>query len=314
VSDPAVSVVVPTYKRPEKLSRAVDSVLSQTVEDWELFVVNDDPDSDVSEVLPDDDRIVYHQHDTNQGAAESRNTGIEMADGQFVAILDDDDTWKPEKLERQLDRFDELGNEYGIVYTGREVVRDSEIISTYHPDASGWIFDELLSGNVIPSETPLIRARCFERVGLFDGELATSPDLDMWIRIAREYKVEAISEPLATSYRGHNNRMGADMDAKYEGLRQLLEKYEDHFEQHPGILAQRYRTLGAYAMNANRMIDARRAYGQSLGISPRQPLVAGYLLLTYMPDLLQRPIVSLRRSIEVYGFCDGTMHWLSSRS
>lgn len=309
MSAPRVSVVIPTYRRPGILSRAVDSVKNQTFDDWELIVVNDAPDCDVRDVLPDDDRIYYHQHERNRGAPTARNTGIDAADGEFIALLDDDDAWKPQKLERQLEQFTTLPEEYGMVYCGREIVCRGEVVETYRPEITGWIFDDLLNGNCIPSETPLIRRTCFDEVGRFDPTFESAQDLDMWLRIAREFKIGAVAEPLAIAYRGHDDRISEDMRRKYRGLSRLLEKYGDEFEYRPKVRAQRYKTLGIYALNADRPDDARTALRTSLEIDLRDALTVVYLFLTVLPGPVRRRIVSLRQSFVEYGVYGGITHW-----
>lgn len=110
-----VSVVIPTYNRAELLSRAIDSVLAQTYDDFELLVVDDGSTDDTEAVVTayDDDRVRYLAHETNRGANPARNTGIEAAEGEFVAFLDSDDEWRPRKLEAQLDRLEAVEAESG---------------------------------------------------------------------------------------------------------------------------------------------------------------------------------------------------------
>lgn len=310
MSGPLVSVVVPTYRRPEKLARAVDSILEQRYEQWELIVVNDAPDEDVAHVLPDDDRITYLHHEENRGAPAARNTGIEAATGEFVALLDDDDAWKPAKLERQLERFEVVGEEYGLVYTGRDIVQDGVVVESDHPTTEGWIFEDLLAGNVIASETPLIRSECFDRVGGFDTEFESAQDLDMWLRIARKYKVAVVSESLAIAYRGHGNRISENMDRKYRGLARLVEKYRDDLQTHPKILAHRYKTLGIYAVESGRASKGRRLFVRSLRTHPTDPLTVVYALCTLPPAFVRDRLFELRAVMFEHGVVEGLSLWL----
>lgn len=312
MSDPLVSVVVPTYERPEKLARAVDSVLKQHYEQWELLVVNDAPDEDVVHILPDDDRITYIRHEENRGAPAARNTGIEASTGEFIALLDDDDAWKPTKLARQLERFDAVGKGCGLVYTGRDIVQDGVVVNSDHPTTEGWIFEDLLAGNVIASETPLIRSECFDRVGGFDTSFESAQDLDMWLRIAREYKIAVVSESLAIAYRGHGDRISEDMDRKYHGLARLLKKYREDFEAHPEVLAHRYKTLGVYAVESGRTREGRRLFVSSLRTYPRDPLVLLYALCTLPPSVVRDRLFKLRAVMFEHGVVSGLSIWLGS--
>ncbi|MFC6990634.1 glycosyltransferase family 2 protein [Haladaptatus sp. GCM10025707] len=94
---PTVSVVIPTYNRSEEVTHAIDSVLAQTYDDFELLVVDDGSTDDTEEVVTsyDDDRVKFIEHEENQGAPAARNTGIEHAEGEYVAFLDSDDEWLP---------------------------------------------------------------------------------------------------------------------------------------------------------------------------------------------------------------------------
>ena len=105
---PTVSVVIPTYNRADVLPRAIDSALGQSVADIEVVVVDDGSTDDTEALVADyeDDRLRYVAHETNRGANVARNTGIEAADGEYIAFLDSDDEWKPTKLERQLERLE----------------------------------------------------------------------------------------------------------------------------------------------------------------------------------------------------------------
>jgi glycosyltransferase involved in cell wall biosynthesis len=304
MDQPTVSVVIPTHRRPEKLARSVESIVAQTCADWELLIVNDAPSVSVDGVLPDDGRISYLKHERNRGAPAARNTGIGAAEGEFIALLDDDDAWQPEKLDEQLRQFRRLPADYGMVYTGREIVRDGDVVNVYTPEASGRLFDRLLAGNIVPSETPLIRHECFERVGTFDTSFRSFQDLDMWLRIAREYRIGAINEALAVAYRGHGDRISTDMHRKYAGLNRLLEKYKKDFRNHPEVLSQRYKTLGIYAINSGRPVAARDCFCKSIRLGGRDPLTLVYLLACHAPGTLRRRFFSLRRSVMHRGFID----------
>jgi glycosyltransferase involved in cell wall biosynthesis len=104
MSHPKVSIVIPTYNRPKKLIRAVESVIEQTYTDWELIVVDDSSDVDAEETIPDDDRIRYIQHECNKGAPAARNTGIDASNGEFIALLDDD-AWKSGKNRTSVEKI-----------------------------------------------------------------------------------------------------------------------------------------------------------------------------------------------------------------
>ena len=294
MSHPKVSIVIPTYNRPKKLIRAVESVIEQTYTDWELIVVDDSSDVDAEETIPDDDRIRYIQHECNKGAPAARNTGIDASNGEFIALLDDDDAWKSEKIERQLKKLQELSKGYGMLYSGRDIIRDGDFVETYIPTESGYVFNNLLERNHIPSETPLIRRGCFSDVGGFDTAFQSFQDLDMWLRIADAYKIGVVSESLAIAYHGHDDQISNDADRKYAGLSRLLNKYGDEFKNHPQILAQRYKTLGVHAARTGRRERAKVSFKRSIRLGQRDPLNIAYTTISHMPAPVMSSFFDIR--------------------
>jgi len=290
-----VSVVIPTYKRPEKLCRAVESVRTQTRPPEEIIVVNDDPETEIDAVLPADGTIRTIEHDTNQGAPASRNDGIRVAKGDYVALLDDDDVWLKPKLEKQLARFTELDDDYGLVYTGQEIIRDGESIQQTRPEWEGNVADRLLYTNFIPSQSPLIRRECFDAVGLFDTSLASSQDRDMWLRIAQEYKVASVPEVLTASYHGHEGRISDDAARKYEGSKRFVEKHEAELRANPDALAVHHKQLGLYAAYLHRYDDANSHFREGLRRRRTDPVLFGYWLVSLLPSVLADAGFSLQR-------------------
>ena len=189
---PVVTVIIPTHNRAHLISGSIRSVLDQTFKNFELIIVDDASNDNISEVVNGfkDDRIKYIHHDKNQGGPTARNTGIKAAKGAYIALLDDDDQWWPTKLEEQVNKFNEVSNKVGLVYSGLEVRRltGDSVVRTYHPQFRGDLRLRLLLGTTIGSPTPLIKRECFEKVGLFDPRLKSCQDWDMWKRISEYYE------------------------------------------------------------------------------------------------------------------------------
>src|SRR5438034_8399752 len=117
-----VSVIIPTYNRARYLSDAIRSVVNQTFQDFEIIVI-DDCSQDQTRIATDsfkDQRIKYLTHDSNRGEAAARNTGIQKSTGSYIAFLDDDDQWAPEKLQLQIQIFEQSATKVGLVYCGYE--------------------------------------------------------------------------------------------------------------------------------------------------------------------------------------------------
>lgn len=298
MSNPPVSIVVATYKRPQLVQRAVKSILAQTYDEWELMVVNDDPESDVRKVIPDDSRISYAQHYENRDLNGARNTGVRAASGKYVAFLDDDDEWKSTKLEKQVEAFERLDSTYGLIYGGTETVTKNGIEESKISTVEGDILSTLLKKNVIPSATPLVRRECFKKVGLFDESFRTKTDLEMWIRIAQEYSVSQVPEVLATTYKSHDGRMSDDSERLYQGQKRFINKFWDLLEQYPEALAYRLHELGMYASYTDRHDEAARYFYSSLCAGRRDPLTAAYAIVSLLPSRIPQQVFYFREYIK----------------
>ena len=114
-TSPTVSVVIPTYNREHLVMRAIRSVVSQTFKDWELLVVDDGSKDNTEDAVQSfgDPRIRFIKHEINKGECATRNTGIVAATGGYLAFLDSDDEWLPEKLEKQVELLDSLADDWG---------------------------------------------------------------------------------------------------------------------------------------------------------------------------------------------------------
>lgn len=203
MNEPLVSVVLPTLDRPVLLGRAIRSALAQTFRDFELIVVDDGSAPETRAVVEsfEDERVRYARQE-RRGAAAAENLGIAMARGRYVAFLDDDDEWLPEKLGAQVARFGREPAETAVVYTGRIVNRYGR--RTYGPSRStaknsGMIHREILSRRVVVSlVSAMVRKECLEEIGGFDESLPTSNDYDLWIRLSERYAFAYLPEPLVS--------------------------------------------------------------------------------------------------------------------
>jgi len=193
---PKVSVVVPLYNKEDHITSAIQSVLGQDFADLELIVVNDgSTDGSAEAVKPFLDRIVYEEQ-PNSGPGAARNRGIELARGEYIAFLDADDEWLPDKLSSQVQFMDERDDIMWCsvnawMHTDKATEPRGTLIA-WNGDESGWqIIDDwfLESAERHVTATPgvLIRKEVLEIVGMFDPDIPSGQDMDMWIRIARAY-------------------------------------------------------------------------------------------------------------------------------
>ena len=199
---PRVSVIIPTYNRPDLLRHTLKSVSDQTFTDFEIIFVDDGSVvAGVEEVCREFPGCRYILQE-NQGRSSARNRGIMEAKGDLIAFVDDDDLWKPEKLEKQV-AFLDRNPHVGLVHSPTEKMSADgtsagELIGSNNPEwRKGNVFRYAVRGCVVKSGTPLVRGEVFKRCGYFDPDLHTGEDWEFWARVAYRYEFGVIPEPLA---------------------------------------------------------------------------------------------------------------------
>lgn len=244
MNNPKISVVIPTYKRPDKLCRAIDSVLLQDYVDYELIVVDDnglgsDAQNETERILKQkykDYRIRYIPNTKSLGGGGARNTGVTAAKGEYIAFLDDDEDWLPGKLTKQIDIIRKRTHDTGVIDTGVNIIGSDGKIKYRSPDMHGWIFDDLISKsdkNAPKLSTMLCRKTCLEEAGLFDPEFKSRQDLDLYLRLSRICKFESIDEPLSNKRIDAETRISTNILSKLQGYEKLHIKYIEEFKKRP---------------------------------------------------------------------------------
>lgn len=208
-----VSVIIPTYKRADKLKNAIESVLNQTYNKFEVLVVNDNEPGDeystrLEELLSSikDERVFLINQEEHKNGAAARNAGINRAKGEFIAFLDDDDTWIKEKLQKQISIF-KNDPEVGLVTTGVYYVYVNEkVIYESIPNVNGDVSKDILISNCVGGTQAMVRKKVLDQVGGFDENLKALQDYELWIRVCQLTKVATVKEPCINyfNYRGTN--------------------------------------------------------------------------------------------------------------
>lgn len=213
---PRVSVVIPTYNRKEWLSETIRSVLAQTYKDYEILVVDHGSTDGTAEAVDKEfgGSVRYSALANCPLPACPRNAGIRAARGDYVAFLDSDDLWLPEKLERQvggLDADPRLGWSYGNARWFGPGVVPGTIQTGAWQFRSGMVFRSLLMGNFIPSCTVVVRRKCLEEVGGFDmtPALRSAEDYELWLRLAARFPLHAVRKVVAR-YRVSESQISRD--------------------------------------------------------------------------------------------------------
>ena len=200
---PTVSVIIHTYNNEKFIAETVESVLNQTYKDYEIIVVDDgSADGTRDALVPYMQKIRYHYKE-NGGIASAKNAGISLSETEFVAFLDHDDLWAPDKLQLQMEHFNE-NPQIGLVYAKYTSFRDGKELRTKPEKGySGWIFKELLSKSFIQTSTVVVKRECLDAVGPYDETFSLGDEYDMFLRIARKFQCGFVDKGL-TRYRVHD--------------------------------------------------------------------------------------------------------------
>ena len=235
-----VTAIITTHKRePNILKRAILSVLNQTYGNLEIIVVDDSPaeypkrEEVKAMVASFGDKVLYIQHEACRGACAARNTGIEHSTGEFIAFLDDDDEWLPEKIEKQYAKFTD--DDIALVYCGEICINDETgektlLDRSYSAENP---FHRLMLSNFIGSTSmPLIRASALKGVGGFDVLMESAQDYDVWARLAAKYKIACVAEPLILFHNHGNERISNSTQRRINGLERFYSKNKEYIDSH----------------------------------------------------------------------------------
>ena len=286
---PVFSIITPTNKRPLLLKRTIDSVISQTFKDFEHIIIDDASDPETVRVINeyDDPRIVLLQHSTPKGAAGGYNTGIKIAQGNFILFLDDDDEYLPCLLEKMYHHFSKADQKIGFLWTGISKIADTD---------SG---EYLLGTKVWPAKFPskekgliaatsigngygvCIRKECVEEVGFYDETISTGQDTDYLFRLARLYDFECISEVLVKIHQhGYSQLSGTKNDLVRLGFREkILEKNMDLLTLYPKLYNIHYNVVARLCYSLKMKNKGRKTMFSIIKTNPLNLLNYADLLL-----------------------------------
>lgn len=243
---PTISAVIPAYNRNHCIGRAVDSVLRQTLPASELLIVDDGSSDDLASSLGSlADRIRILRHPENLGAAAARNTGIEEARGEFIAFLDSDDTWKPDKLERQIAFMRQ--RDLDFCCTGFEIADPGQASarSAWRPYPETLHLNHFTWGCFTgPGSTFIARCSLLKSYRGYDTRFARLEDWDLMLRLAEANSkgIGFLNEPLSTVYAGARPQP----EKVLLSLDRLLQVHHDSLSQKNRQLARNLRSAVAF--------------------------------------------------------------------
>ncbi|MDP2923088.1 MAG: glycosyltransferase [Candidatus Omnitrophota bacterium] len=300
-----VLVVIPIFNGEKYIAEAIDSVLSQTYQDFQIVVVDDGSNDNTEKIVLSyidkyPSKIKYIRQN-NGGAASARNRGIKSVSSEYVAFVDHDDVWLPEKLKYNMEV---LENKKHLAFVCSEAYRineHGEIIDKLQrlsKDAED--FESLFNRNFVLTLTVTARRSSIENVGFFDEKISYSEDYDLWLRLAKHYKYKYIDLPLA-KYRTHSSQKSSNLYMIYANILKTLKKKEIsnnvNFLTYRKKIAKLYYHLGEICVQNNNYLQASLDFLHSLNMHP----IIGYYI---WPDEIKKiRFTFIYRIFRIYFLC-----------
>ena len=213
MAEATVAVIIPSYNRPRRTTNALRSVLAQTRSADEIVVVDDGSDIDLGSELADEFPRVRVERQQHGGVSAARNHGVEVTSSEWLAFLDSDDEWHPDKLEKQLAAV--VGTDYRIAHCDEIWIRNGRRVNPRdrHRKRGGFIYQHCLPLCCISPSAVILRRSLFDEVLGFDESYPACEDYDLWLRICFQYPVQYLDEALLTKYGGHPDQLSRSVEA-----------------------------------------------------------------------------------------------------
>ena len=249
-----ISVIVPTYNRPDMLIETINSILNQSYQDFEIIVINDagiDVESKIK-LLNKNNNIKYLAHTENKGLAAARNTGIKEAKGKYIAYLDDDDIFYPDHLETLVNFLE--NQEYKLAYTDAYRVIQEKQNSNYvvkkkdMPFSLDFDYDRILVENFVPILCLMHERSCLEEIGLFDEKLTVCEDWDFLIRLSRKFEIAHVKKVTSeVTWRTDGTNMISSRSTDFgRTFKIIYEKHRAYSQNKPSLLIAQMETLASF--------------------------------------------------------------------
>ena len=272
-SEPSVGVVVPTFNRAHPLGRALDSAFAQTLPPRQVIVVDDGSTDDTANLLARYPELTVLRQE-NRGVSAARNLGIKHCDCDWIALLDSDDEWLPEKLEVQFEALAQAP-EYRLIHCDEIWIRDGRRVNpgNKHRKRGGWIFEHCLPLCAISPSAAVIVRDLLDETGPFNEQLPACEDYDLWLRICSRHPVLYVDRPLLRKYGGHADQLSRQhwgMDRfRVQALGDLLA--ENHLNQ-----AQRGAAAACLREKCKILINGARKRGNQATADEYQAILARF--------------------------------------
>jgi glycosyltransferase involved in cell wall biosynthesis len=302
---PKVSILLTCYNHIAYLPAALDGIRAQTFTDYEIIAIDDGSTDGSRDWLQNQPDIRCIFNETNLGTYQTLNVGLAAASGEFIAVLNDDDVWLPQKLEKQLALFD-ANPKVGLVHTfghfidGNGARQEGNPLGFAFPRfETGDILLGLVYENKIIASAALVRRICFEQVGEFNAAYFGSGDWEMWFRIAEEFEVGCVNEEL-TLYRVHGANASHKLDRIWRDDKMLRKWINTRFPRmtsrfdKPSLrkaIAFNFAALGTVSTLTGDPAEGRQWYRQSILNNPTRWQSYARFIATFLPPKVFRKLL-----------------------
>lgn len=323
-NNPKVSVVIPTHNRPELLKRAIQSVLDQSFQDFEIIVVDDGAEERGEEVVSGfrDKRINYVANQVSEGAPATRNKGMVNSKGEYIAFLDDDDEWLKDKLKKQVEALEREDKSVVMVFCGiKKYDEHGNFIEEILSKDNGvvWPFEEILRRSYIWTSTIMIRKEVMQKGVMFDVNLKKNQEWDLELQLLKIGKFYSINESLVKlNILGEDQHLGGKKNIKniIDGFIFFINKHQADYKKNKKALAFCYLRLATMYVSNDQREEAIGYMYKSWKTQPRQILTMIFLikLLFRYRKMVFRKIYLYFKPLPVIGGIVQVMRNLYSKS
>lgn len=292
---PKVSVIIPTFNRADMVACAVKSALAQTYRDLEVIVVDDgsadETENIIKQIAEKDSRVRYLRHEINKGMQAARNTGVKAARGQYIAILDSDCEWLPEKVATQVALFEKGSEKLGVVFVSfLSINSKGEFVAGRIRPIRGNVYADVLARcSPAPTSTLMMKKQCFNRFGLFDENIKCWTEDDMCMVFAKESEFDYDPRALVIDHYHTGDRVSTNYARSAKGRYDITEKHRDEILKNCGrrTLSWHYQIAGQLFLEAGCIKSAKDAFMKSFRTYPFSLTVLYYaLFLLFAPKML----------------------------
>lgn len=292
---PKISAVITTWNRSKMLNRAIQSVLAQTFSDFELLILDNSSTDDTALVARSfrDPRIRYIKHPP-VNIAGARNIGLHESAGEYLAFLDDDDEWLPEKLADELSVFEkDATRKIGFVYGAYIHVDEAtgKTFETIYPKHRGDVYAYAVSHEDTftgAASNPMLRKSAVVEVGGYDERVTTGEDYEMFLRLAKRYEFDYVSKPVLKIYIHVGYRLSHQVEAYINTEKIIYEKHYDFISSRPPVNARYLQVIAGRLLRVGKPREARVYLRKAFRAYPWSPITPAQFVLSFLPPTMYR--------------------------